>query len=209
MFEIKNNLKEYRFDASPYSPNMIILNLLPAGKKVLDVGCASGYMAARLTKKGCQVYGIEIDREAARKAQRCCRKVVNANVEEVVKLPFSKGFFDVIIYGDILEHLRRPDLVLARFRKYLANGGIVIASIPNIARVENRLRLVLGKFDYQESGIMKEDHLRFFTLETARKMFQETGYKIQKILPTGLGARLRIFPTLFAFQFIVIAKKKL
>jgi len=208
MFEIKENIEEYQFDPSPHSPHVKILNLVKPGKRVLDVGCASGYLAKRLIKKGCQVFGVEIDKQAAREARKHCQKVINADVERIDKLPFSDKFFDVIIHSDILEHLKRPDLVLIKFKKYLTDDGLVIASIPNIARIEFRLRLALGKFDYQESGILKKDHLRFFTLFSAKKMFQEAGFKITKIDYTGLGSRMRIFPTLLAFQFIIVAQKK-
>jgi methionine biosynthesis protein MetW len=208
MFQIKENLGEYQFDSSPYSPNMKILNLIPPGKKVLDVGCASGYLAKRLNQKDGQVFGIEIDKKATQKARQYCQKVINADVERIEKLPFPNQFFDVIIYSDVLEHLKRPDLVLMKLKKYLSNDGFIIASIPNIARVEIRLKLFLGKFDYQESGILKKDHLRFFNLATAKKMFQEAGLRIIRIEPTGLGSRIRIFPTLFAFQFIIVAQKE-
>ena len=208
MFGIKENFLEYRFHNSPHSSNVKIPALIKSGKRVLDVGCASGYLAERLAQKECQIFGIEIDKKAAGKARKYCQQVIETDVEMVDKLPFSENFFNVIIYSDILEHLRRPDLVLARFSKYLTDDGLIIASIPNIARIEFRLKLALGKFGYQESGILKKDHLRFFTLATAKKMFQEAGYKIVKIDYTGLGSRIRIFPTLFAFQFIIIAQKE-
>ena len=207
MFEIKENIREYQFDPSLHSPHVKIFNLVKPGKKVLDVGCASGYLAKRLIKKGCQIFGIEIDKQAAREAEKHCQKVINADVELIDELSFPNKFFDVIIYSDILEHLKRPDLVLMKLKKYLADDGLVIASIPNIARIEFRLRLALGKFDYQESGILKKDHLRFFTLFSVKKMFQEAGFKITKIDYTGLGSRVRIFPRLFAFQFIIVAQK--
>jgi len=208
MFEIKENFEEYKFHNSPHSAHVKIPNLIKPGKKVLDVGCASGYTAEILVKKRCQVFGVEIDKKAVREAKKHCKRVINADVERIDKLPFPNNYFDVIIYSDILEHLRRPDLVLSNFKKYLADDGLLIVSIPNIARIELRIDLVLGKFDYQESGILKKDHLRFFTLSTAKKMLQEAGYKIVKIDYTGLGSRIKIFPTLIAFQFIIIALKE-
>lgn len=154
------------------------------------------------------MFGIEIDNKGAREARKYCQEVINTDVERIDKLPFSDKLFGVIIYSDILEHLKRPDLVLFKFKRYLADDGLVIASIPNIARIEFRIKLALGKFDYQESGILKKDHLLFFTLSTAKKMFQEAGYKIVKIDYTGLGSRIKIFSTLFAFQFIIVAQKE-
>jgi len=207
MFKIKKSAQKYKFDPSPHSPNVKILNLIKSNKKVLDIGCSSGYLAEKLNKKNCRVFGIEIDKKAAKKAKKYCQKVINVDVEQIVKLPFPNKFFDIIICSDILEHLRRPDLVLIKIKKYLKDNGLIIASIPNIARVEFRLKLLLGKFDYQESGILQKDHFRFFTLSSIKKLFLELDYKIIKIDYTGLGSRIKIFPTLFAFQFIIVAQK--
>lgn len=111
--------------------------------------------------------------------------------------------------SDVLEHLKRPDLVLIAFKRYLNPGGFVIASILNIERLEFRIRHLLGRFDYGESGILSKGHLRFFTFKTAKGLFEDAGYKIISIDYTGLASKFKIlkkFSTLFAYQFVVIAK---
>jgi len=195
---------KYGFDSSPHSSNYKMVGLVGEGEKVLDVGCASGYLAKELRLKKALVYGVEVDPKMSLEAKKYCIKVVKRDIEKEEKLPFPEGFFDVIVLGDILEHLRRPDLVLKRLKKYLRSGGKMLVSIPNVARIEIRLGLLLGRFDYQESGILKKDHLRFFTLHSIRKMFDEAGLSIDKIDYTGLGSRIKIFPTLLAFQFLIV-----
>lgn len=200
----KENLS---FNPWPHSPHMKIVNLIEAGKVCLDVGCASGYIARELKRKKCRVYGVEIDPKLARKAQKYCVEVLNVDVEKG-RLPFKPNQFDVIILSDILEHLVRPDLVLSRLRWYIKPGGYVIASIPNIARIEIRLNLLLGSLEYQKTGILSKSHLRFFTLKSAKKLFEIAGYQIERIDYTGLGSIIGVLPTLFAFQFIIVARPR-
>lgn len=197
--------EDLSFNPWPHSPHVKIVDLIEAGKVCLDVGCASGYIARELKRKKCKVYGVEINPELVRKAQKYCVEVLNVDVERV-RLPFKPNQFDVIILSDILEHLVRPDLVLSRLRRYIKPGGYVIASIPNIARIEVRLNLLFGSLEYQKSGILSKSHLRFFTLKSAKNLFKIAGYQIERIDYTGLGSIIRVFPALFAFQFIIIAR---
>lgn len=191
---------------SPHSPHTKIINCIGPGNTILDVGCATGYLAKELKKKGCNIMGIEISQDAADIAAQHCDKVIVADVEEIEELPFPQGYFDVIVFSDVLEHLIRPDLVLINLKRHLKPGGFVIASIPNIARLEFRVRLLLGKFDYDESGILSKGHLRFFTLKTAKKLFETSGYEITEIDYTGLASRFKVLPAWLAFQFIIVAK---
>jgi 2-polyprenyl-3-methyl-5-hydroxy-6-metoxy-1,4-benzoquinol methylase len=194
------------FNPSPNGPQAKIISQINPNSMVLDIGCASGYIARELKAKNCHVIGIEINEKMAREAQEFCDQVLVFDVEEIQELPFKNGSFDVIILADILEHLKRPDTVLVNLKKYLANNGFIIASIPNVARLENRFRLLFGNFDYQEGGILNKGHLRFFTLKTTKELFRATGYEILRIYPTGLGSMLKIWPTLFSFQFLVAAR---
>jgi len=90
----------------------------------------------------------------------------------------------------------------------LKDDGRVIISLPNIARLEIRLKLLVGKFDYQP-GILSADHLRFFTRQSATALIEKCGYRIENIIPTGLGHRIKILTNLTAFQFIYVCKKVL
>ena len=200
--------EELMFNPSPHSPHMKIIKYIGNNKKVLDVGCSTGYIAKELRKKECSVVGIELDEAGAEIARKYCDEVIVADVEEIKELPFPDKFFDVMIFSDVLEHLKRPDLVLIAFKKNLNPEGFTIASIPNIARLELRMKLLFGKFDYEESGILNKGHLRFFTRKTAKELFKNSGYNITKIDYTGLGSKFRILPTWIAFQFIIIAKRR-
>ena len=70
-----------------------------------------------------------------------------------------------MVFGDVLEHLRDPLAVLMEFTESLKDDGVVIISLPNIANIYVRLNLLIGRFDYQDRGILDRTHIRFFTRE--------------------------------------------
>ncbi len=74
----------------PLGGHARLLELVGTDKRVLDVGCSSGYLARPLVERGCVVVGIERDPDAARIAQRVCEEVVVGDVEEL-ELPFEHG----------------------------------------------------------------------------------------------------------------------
>ncbi len=159
------------------------------GWRVLDVGCEIGHLAKRLKEElDCFVVGIEIDKRAAEIARKFYDEVIIADVEEITEINYSDNYFDAIILADILEHLKRPDMLLMKLRRYLKPEGRVVASIPNVGRLEIRLKLLFGKFEYQESGILDKTHLRFFTLKTARELFEKAGYKVVQVEYIGLAS---------------------
>lgn len=193
-------------DKSPHSPHSIIPRL--ASKKnslVLDVGCNNGLIGREMIRLSqASVDGIDINEEALEKAEEAYRKVFRRDLCGS-KLEIETEKYDYIVFSDILEHLPRPDLVLRDAKKYLKDDGEVIISLPNVARFEVRLGLLFGNFDYSP-GILSEDHLRFFTKQSAQKMIRECGYEIKNIIPTGLGNKIKIFANLTAFQFIYVCK---
>jgi 2-polyprenyl-3-methyl-5-hydroxy-6-metoxy-1,4-benzoquinol methylase len=201
----------------PFAAHRMCLDLINEGETVLDVGCATGYLSFELKEKGCKVIGLEIDPEMAEEARLYCDKVIVGNAE-VIELPY-KEYFDVILYADVLEHLRNPLEVLIRFKSYLKQNGYIVVSIPNVANWFVRLSLLFGKFYYNSKGcaILDSGHLRFFTLRTIREMLDQAGFKITHLditvdLP-GLSrfpfmrTLVKLWKKLFAVQFIIKAVK--
>lgn len=205
MFE-KDSL--LNLDKSPHSPHSIIPRLI--GKKnalVLDVGCNNGLVGREMIRLSqASIDGIDINKEALKEAEKIYRKVFQRDLYDS-NLEIENEKYDYIVFSDILEHLPRPDLILRNARKYLKDDGKMIICLPNVARFEIRIGLLFGNFDYN-SGILSEDHLRFFTKKSAQKLIRECGYEIENIVPTGLGHRIKIFANLTAFQFIYICKKQ-
>ena len=86
--------------------------------------------------------------------------------------------FDVVLFADVLEHLKEPGDVLRRVRPFVAENGSVIASIPNVAHGSVRLALLSGEFRYRDWGLLDDTHLRFFTRASIQDLFEETGYVV-------------------------------
>jgi SAM-dependent methyltransferase len=194
-------------------------------KIILDVGCATGYLGKELKLKGNKVIGLEISEKAAEEAKRDLDEVIIGNIEEI-DLPFSEKYFDVIICADVLEHLFDPKNILIKLRKYLKDDGEMLVVIPNIAYWAIRLQMLLGKFEYEEQGILDNGHIRLYTYKTAKELVGEAGLNIIKTEFTIGGNRmlgmpvlggtlifissilLKLFPSLFACNFIFVLMKK-
>lgn len=195
----------YSYQAESWHPHSKILSLVGAGKNVLDIGCASGYLAEKFKRNDCFVTGIEVNPEEAEGAKSHCGTVITADVEQLAESTFADESFDVIVYADILEHLKQPEVILRGQRRWLSRNGFVIVSLPNVAFIGIRLQLLLGHFDYSDFGILGKTHLRFYTLKTARALLRDSGYHIIKVEPTGrLGCLwpLQMFPSFRASGFV-------
>ena len=77
--------------------------------------------------------------------------------------------FDVILFSDMLEHLADPLDVLMRHYQLLAPGGQMLISLPNVAIWNVRLALLLGRFEYGDTGTLDRTHMRFFTRRSFRR----------------------------------------
>jgi len=161
-----------------------ILRLVPQGiTRVLEVGCGTGATGRAIKERAgypVEVTGIEIEPEMAEKAKGNIDNVIAGNVE-IIGLPFDKGYFDCLIYGDVLEHLVDPWKLLARHCALLKEGGFVVASIPNIAHYRTIKMLFRKEWNYEETGIFDRTHLRFFTIKGIKEMFGNAGLEIIKI----------------------------
>jgi 2-polyprenyl-3-methyl-5-hydroxy-6-metoxy-1,4-benzoquinol methylase len=214
-----------RLNIRPLSGHMRLLALVGYGKRVLDVGCSSGYLARPLVERGCVVIGIERDPDAAEAALDVCADVLVGDVEEL-DLPFQSGSFDVVLCGDLVEHLRDPETFLSRVRPLLASEGRLLLTTPNVANWALRLNLLAGRWRYTERGLLDRTHLHLFTRRTLVEALDNAGFRVLELdftTPMPVPARAarwghaleriahavgRVRPTLFAYQFVVAAEPK-
>ncbi len=210
----------------PTSSHSMAVLATPAGSDVLDVGCGEGHVAAALVERGCQVWGIEIDPEAAVAAQSSCEAVVVGDVAGVSHESLDGRTFDVILLLDVLEHVVDPLGALRHVTAWLAPGGKVIVSIPNVAHAAVRLALLQGRFEYSETGLLDETHLRFFDRRSLGALIRDAGLNIVDELRVrrrvdeteievdldALPAELRSIATAErdaeTYQFVVIAGRR-
>src|SRR5262249_1595784 len=95
--------------------------------------------------------------------------------------------FDVILLGDVLEHLRHPDRVLRRLQPLLVSSGHLVVSIPNVAHGSVRLALLLGRFDYTPSGLLDDTPLRFFPRSSRVSLFEKSGWSVEDFITFEQG----------------------
>ena len=107
------------------------------------------------------------------------------------------------MFTDVLEHLRDPGKVLNAVHPFLKKNGIVCVSLPNISYKTVLIDLVkYDLFEYAPSGILDSTHLRFFTEETARFLFETNQFAVTKVRKYK-GSVVRKEKSLNEFPFYV------
>jgi SAM-dependent methyltransferase len=155
------------------------------GKKVLEIGCHTGAMSKYLKDNGCVITGVEIDPEGCSEARNICHSIIEGNIENEKIFGQLTGTYDVIIFADVLEHLMSPEKILAKIKNLLSSDGYVLISLPNIAHWSVRRNLLMGKFQYQDIGLMDKTHLHFYTFDSFKQLVQEQGYGIDDWEPVS------------------------
>jgi 2-polyprenyl-3-methyl-5-hydroxy-6-metoxy-1,4-benzoquinol methylase len=201
-----------------------IVELVGSHKRVLDVGCATGYVAAGLSARNCRVWGVDIDAEAAENARPHLEELVIANLEtQPLTELFDRGSFDAVVFGDVLEHLVDPGRALNDAVALLADGGQVVVSIPNVTHGSLRLSLLRGQWRYTTVGLLDETHVRFFDRAGVGRLFTGAGLSVSHLrgimvdplqtevevrpaeLPPGFIEWVRDQPDALVYQFIASA----
>jgi 2-polyprenyl-3-methyl-5-hydroxy-6-metoxy-1,4-benzoquinol methylase len=206
-----DNIKQYYYG----NERSEMLDLVPLHTtRLLDVGCGNGVFAAKFkAMRRAEAWGIEIVPEAANEAATKLDRVINSDaLSAFEQLP--KAHFDCIVFNDVLEHMVDPYTVVDKAKELLTPNGIVVASIPNVRYLPVMADLVFkGKWDYQDWGVLDRTHLRFFTESSIKKLFNQRGYRIDRLFginPIKKGALLfgmmpRLFRNTRYIQFACVA----
>lgn len=212
---------EYDFkegDGSSHSLILDMMAILPRSR-VLDLGCSAGLLAEKIRAAGHVVVGVDA-LELPHVRERTDEFYV-ADLEKPLAPEIGTGF-DVVIAGDIIEHLARPGDALKEMRRVLRPGGQLILSVPNFGHWYPRFRVALGLFGYDRRGVLDNTHLRFFTRSTLRRTVRRAGFDVLEEAATGLplgtiGASggvggvlrkvderlVRLRPTFFGYQNVL------
>jgi glycosyltransferase involved in cell wall biosynthesis len=228
-------LYDRRFDCAPKgkrekylpkfgyeSPHSIAVEHVAPRSSVLDLGCAGGYVGAKLRQvKGCRVIGadtyplgpqVELDG-----FEQCD---LNDRMPKV-----DMKSFDSILLLDVVEHLKDPEAFVAQLRealKFAPNTQILVSS-GNVAFALTRAMLLLGQFNYGKRGILDMTHTRLFTFASLRRLFEGGGFRVVSVrgvpgpFPLALGAGrlgnallglnrllIRISKGLFSYQMFMV-----
>jgi SAM-dependent methyltransferase len=214
----------YDLKLSPFSSHGQLVSWLanrPPGR-VLDLGCSDGRLGALFRLSGHSVVGVDSVKHNG----------VGARLDEFVEADLNQGLptevgkdFDVVVAADVLEHTMNPGSLLAELRDVLSPGGVVLVSVPNVAHWYPRVRVLLGRFDYDSRGIFDEGHLRFFTRRSFERLIQKASMQVRRSSTVGIPvevadrggaapgwakelvgrldrAGVALWPNLFAYQYI-------
>jgi SAM-dependent methyltransferase len=178
----------YPIKKTPYSSHSYARKFVGSGQEVLDVGCGRGFFAEELKANQNRVSGVDAltpdDVKSVFELYEQCD--LNGGLASLYP-KFGSVRFDLVLFLDILEHLRAPEALLRDARPLLKPNGRVLVSVPNVANLTVRLMLLFGRFNYTERGILDRTHLRFFTRKTAKRLAEDAGYVV-------VGEKLSVIP---------------
>ncbi len=214
----------YRLKIGYDSPHAAALELVPRGAKVLDLGCAGGYLSALLEQeRGCEVTAVDMFALGPDvRLKRFIRHDLNDGVPAL-----DLAGYDYVLLLDVIEHLNVPEIFFDRLReamKYCIKTKLII-STPNVGFFIVRAMLLLGQFNYGKRGILDMTHTRLFTFSSLRQLLEQRGFRVAGArgipapFPMALGdgplarfllavnqALIRLLPRWFSYQMFLVAE---
>jgi glycosyltransferase involved in cell wall biosynthesis len=214
------------YEDNSYSAHVLALEVIreAAPRRLLDIGCGGGTVARRCREMGIEVTGVD-------RREPLPGAVDHFEEADLARpLPVDAFEHDVVLLLDVLEELQDPERLLLDMRsqsRALRPGSeapLVVVATPNVAFITNRLALFFGRFNYTDRGILDIQHNRLFNRVSLRRTLRDCGYRIEKIrgvpvpweaviggrlgrwLQLGSGLLARIWPSAFAFQFLVTCR---
>jgi 2-polyprenyl-3-methyl-5-hydroxy-6-metoxy-1,4-benzoquinol methylase len=150
------------------------------GKTALDIGCGAGELGTHLKAAGAQrVVGCDIADGAVAAAQDHLDAAFIYDVRQQNLAALCAGEqFDVVVATELIEHLFQPGQLLAEVKTVLKPDGVFIITTPNLLVWTNRIKMLLGRFEYTKTGLMDESHVHFFTYSTLHQLLQEHGFAV-------------------------------
>lgn len=213
-YEVYWGKKKKREEFFAYERNWLLPGLFKKGEKVLDLGCGDGVVSEFLAKNiGVDVLGADISPKALKVAKKRGIKIKLLDVEK--PLPFKKGEFDTVFWGDNVEHLFDPQNTLRQIRRVLKKEGRIVLSCPNLGYWRYRLYfLIHGQLpdtEWTGNPSWAWSHIRFFNPKILRDFLASENFQVKKIL--GVNRRkvdsflAKFFPGMFGMILVVEARK--
>lgn len=216
--DIYNNKPFYYFDTIRKD----LLNLIPTkcmNGNLLEIGAGKGntLIYAKKHHYASKVYGIDISTiDNSYQSSPEIEKFIIGDIEQI-DLNFNNKLFDVILCGDVLEHLTNPFYVVQKLKPHLSDKGVIIASIPNIREWTTMRKIFFsGDFRYEDIGILDRTHLRFFCKKNIEELFSKNDMKILQLTSnlnyTGYKRKIlnvltfNIFEEFLTTQYYIVAQ---
>lgn len=172
--------------------------VIGTGKHVLDIGCRDGVLTETYYR-GNTVLGVDIDTDALEDAKRRLGIEVRS-FDLTTDWPLANESFDVVVAGEVLEHLYFPEKVVTRVAAVLTTPGIFVGSVPNAFSLKNRIRLFLGR--KKNTPLNDPTHINHFTHSELKELLERHFCEVQ-LVPLGRFTLLdRLFPGMFSFMLL-------
>ncbi len=207
------------------SAHTLALDRIPDGSRVVDIGCAGGYLGQMLRQRGCHVTGIDV----FPLAEGCA--LDDFRLADLNRSPFPADLerVDYAVMLDVIEHLASPERFVDDFVAAAARNPRIrlVVSTGNVAFIVVRLMMLFGQFNYGKRGILDLTHARLFTFGTFRRLFEQSGFEVLELrgvpapFPLALGngalgrlllrvnaALLHVSRRLFAFQIFAVVQPR-
>ena len=177
------------------SPHTAAIETVREGARVLDLGCAGGYVGAVLrAQRQCCVTGV--DRVPLRPGVELDAFILHDLNDGLATIDLRD--YDYVLLLDVIEHVISPEAFVQELRQglKLSPGTTLLASTANIGFFINRLMLLAGQFNYGKRGILDLTHCRLFTFSSFRRLFEQGGFHVREIrgipgpFPLALGSSL-------------------
>ena len=166
-------LSQYQPKLSFQSPHKFAIDLIPPNSKVMDLGCATGYVASELkVRKNCHVTGVDMFPPLAERIDDFHCRDLN---QGLAGIPI--GSAEYVLLLDVIEHIASPEAFLDDLRNRLSQAELII-STGNVAFVITRLMLMMGQFNYGERGILDMTHTRLYTFSSLSRLLEQSGFAI-------------------------------
>ena len=185
-----NSAERYPRKWGTRSSHQLVLSYIGEGdgKRALDIGCARGHLLQELVIRGWNCMGIDSDASDVATCIACGLVALEHDI--TTGFPESLGKFDLVVLGDVLEHLPDPLRVLQNVRSLLNPGARIIVSVPNVAHLSVRVQILFGRFRYSSRGILDKTHLRFFTRRTTLELITNSGFTVNQITASAVPLEL-------------------
>ncbi|HEV8306496.1 MAG TPA: class I SAM-dependent methyltransferase [Methylomirabilota bacterium] len=148
--------------------------------RLLDIGCAAGELAELLQTLGWQAEGVDREPALVERARGRGIAVRRADFERD-PLPWDSATFDAAVAGEVIEHVIDTDHLLHEAARVLRPNGVLIVTTPNLASLENRVRLLLGRYPmWMDHGIEGSGHLRYYTPGLLQRQLEQHGFRVER-----------------------------
>lgn len=199
----------------------LALSLLKPGRVLLDIGCGNGTFIGRAAPYFSELHGIDLVQSQIKEAESKYLNIYGPNKKIRFHhgnigsaLPFADNTFDTTTCLAVIEHVFDPYFLIKELRRVLKKDGILIANVPNVAYIKQRLRLLFGEIPITSSPYNWDKigwdggHLHYFTQKTFSGLIKDCGFDVVKVTGCGFFAQFRNFyPALLTGDLCVKAIK--